>query len=67
MGAHGVEGHLESEYLSWGPTANAARDALGVMPLQQVRDVLYELITETSKGSERHWWDVTRDDSTGTP
>jgi hypothetical protein len=62
MGAQGVEGHLESEYLAWGPTAAAARQALGVMPLQQVRDVLYELIAERSPDNTRRWWDVMRDD-----
>ena len=67
MGAQGVEGHLESAYLAWGPTADAARTALGVMPLQQVRDVLFELIAEQSKGSERRWWDAMRDDREEAP
>lgn len=67
MGAQGVEGHLESDFLAWGPTADAARAALGVMPLVQVRDVLYELIAASSPRAERRWWDVLRDDSESTP
>jgi hypothetical protein len=67
MGAQGVEGHLESDYLAWGPTADAARKALGVMPLVQVRDILYELIAEKSPGNARRWWDVMRDDPEATP
>ncbi len=64
MGAQGVEGHLESEYLAWGPSADAARKALGVMPLLQVRDILNDLIAEKSDGTGegRRWWDVMRDE-----
>ncbi|MEP7346508.1 MAG: hypothetical protein ABI877_14650 [Gemmatimonadaceae bacterium] len=69
MGAQGVEGHLESEYLAWGPTPDAARQALGVMPLLQVRDILYDLIAEKSDGAGggRRWWDVMRDEGEETP
>ena len=62
MGAQGVEGHVESEYLAWGPTPDAARQALGVMPLLQVRDVLHDVIAEKAEGTGRRWWDVMRDE-----
>ena len=69
IGAQGVEGHLESEYLAWGASPDAARKALGIMPLLQVRDILHDLITqkagETSVG--RRWWDVMRNEGEDAP
>ncbi len=60
-GAQGVEGHLETPLLAYGPTAEAARVALGTMPLREVKAVLDDLIR--SKGtSGRKWWDAIRDD-----
>lgn len=61
MGTQGVDGHLESEYLAWRQSPDAARSALGVMPLAQVRDVLNELVVRRDDGSGRRWWDAMRD------
>lgn len=64
IGAQGVDGHLESDYLAWGETADAARDALGAWPLADVRALLEATIESLSGGPpERRWWDVMRDES----
>lgn len=64
VGAQGVEGHLETEYLAWGPTAAEASDALGRWPLAEVKDTLESLIREATGETERQrrWWDVMRED-----
>jgi hypothetical protein len=63
MGAQGIDGHLESDYLGWGDTAAAARDALGAWPLAEVRARLEERLAELSQQvTSRRWYDVMRDD-----
>lgn len=64
VGAQGVGGHLESEFLAWGPTAAQARHALGAMPLSDAQRVLDALIRPKDGGrAERRWWDVMRAES----
>ena len=63
IGASGVEGHLETDYLTRATTQTAAREALGAFPLQQVRDLLEQRISETAPAPARRWFDVMRDDS----
>lgn len=64
IGAQGVDGHLESDYLAWGATPEAARDALGAWPLADVRALLEATIESLAGGPpERRWWDVMRDES----
>jgi hypothetical protein len=64
MGAQGVEGHLESDYLAWGATDAEARAELGRMSLSDVRAELERLITGAAGGSvTRRWWDAMRDES----
>jgi hypothetical protein len=67
VGAQGVEGHLETDYLAWGPTVDAARNALGAMPLLQVRDVLYDMIAKQPGTSSRRWWDVMKSEGEEAP
>ena len=67
IGSQGVEGHLETEYLAWGPTPDVARKVLGTMPLLQVRAILYELIAKESPSSNRRWWDVMRAEGEDAP
>jgi len=63
LGQQGVEGHLESAYLAYGPTDAEARESLGLWQLADVRRVLEQRIRETSaEGSPRRWWDAMRDD-----
>lgn len=64
VGAQGVEGHLETEYLEFGETPVEARERLGAWRLEQVRDALESLIRDsTPEGDrQRRWWDVMRED-----
>lgn len=65
LGAQGVEGHLETDWLAWGDTAEEARDALGAWPLAEVRTVLEARLADAAASSPpaRRWWDVMRDDA----
>ena len=63
LGASGVEGHLETDYVARAATADAARAALGDLPLQEVRDLLELRITATAPPAARRWFDVRRDDT----
>jgi hypothetical protein len=63
IGASGVDGHLETDYLTRGTTASAARDALGAYSLQTVRALLEQRIAETAPAPARRWFDVMRDDT----
>jgi hypothetical protein len=62
IGASGVEGHLETDYVSRAPTSAAAVQALGALTLQQVRDLLESRIDDTAPPASRRWFDVMRDD-----
>jgi hypothetical protein len=62
LGASGVEGHLETDYLTRAATRDAARAALGAFTLQQVREQLEQRIAETAPRPSRRWFDVMRDD-----
>ena len=62
MGAQGIEGHLESDFLTYGETADDARAAVGRMRLDDVKRTLDALIRAQSGGtSSRKWWDAMRD------
>ena len=63
MGAQGVEGHLETDYLAYGPTEDAARDAIGQLTLAAVKRMLDDLIREQlANRPTRRWWDAMRDE-----
>ena len=62
MGQQGVEGHLETEFLTWGATAAEAQGALGAWPLNEVKRVLDERIIASSGDTARRWWDVMREE-----
>jgi hypothetical protein len=62
IGEAGVEGHLETDYLTRAASHDAARDTLGAFPLQQVRELLEQRIAETAPKPSRRWFDVMRDD-----
>ena len=63
VGSQGIEGHLETDFLAHGPTAEAARSAIGAMTLEEVRHILNELIRERSANRpSRRWWDAMRDE-----
>lgn len=63
IGAQGVDGHLESEYLAWGESPAAACEALGAWSLGDVRALLERSIATLSGGmGTRRWWDVMQDE-----
>lgn len=63
IGAQGIEGHLETDYLTYGPTEEAARASIGELTLDAVKRLLDELIRERSAHqSSRRWWDAMRDE-----
>jgi hypothetical protein len=63
MGAQGIEGHLETDYLAYGNTEEAARDAIGQLTLGAVKRMLDDLIREQlANRPTRRWWDAMRDE-----
>lgn len=63
VGAQGVEGHLETDFLAWGDDEAAARAALGAWSLADTRAALdARLRAEPRGGATRRWWDVMRDE-----
>lgn len=62
VGPQGIEGHIESPFLAWGETPEAARAALGALSLAATRATLESLIREQGGGSARRWWDVMREE-----
>ncbi len=61
IGASGVEGHLESDFLRWGASEAAARAEAEAMPLLEVKAVLDELVRRDYGGQPtRRWWDAMR-------
>ncbi|MBV6522189.1 MAG: hypothetical protein MNPFHGCM_02335 [Gemmatimonadaceae bacterium] len=67
VGAQGVEGHLETDYLAWGPTEDRARTNLGAMQLERVRELLAILSAGRTAAPTRRWWDVMRAEDEDTP
>ncbi len=63
VGASGVEGHLETDYIARAVSADAARAALARLTLQDVRERLEQRIEETAPPTARRWFDVMRDDT----
>lgn len=63
IGAQGIEGHLETDYLAYGASEDAARTAIGELTLAAVKQLLDDLIRERSAHqSSRRWWDAMRDE-----
>lgn len=57
-------GHLETDFLAHGDTADEARAPVAALPLARVRALLEELIRRRAAGTppERKWWDAMRDE-----
>ncbi|HXF25179.1 MAG TPA: hypothetical protein VN602_11695 [Gemmatimonadaceae bacterium] len=53
-------GHLETDYIAFGETEDAARTTLGAMRLSEAKRTLDDLITR-AQTPERPWYDVMRD------
>lgn len=62
IGAAGVEAHLETPYLAWGESAAAARERLGRLPLQDVRELLELRLAETAPAPDRPWYEAMHDE-----
>lgn len=70
IGEPGVEGHVESDFLSRGATEAEAREALDRMPLGEVKAVLDDLIRHRHRGllpgdrpaPARPWWEAMHDE-----
>ncbi len=62
VGAQKAEGHLETDFLAWGSTADEAERALGSMTLTDAQRALDALVAARDGGSTRRWWDVMRED-----
>ena len=62
VGAQKAEGHLETDFLAWGSTADEAERALGSMTLKDAQRALDALVAARDGGSTRRWWDVMRED-----
>lgn len=63
IGTQGIEGHLETDYLAYGATEDAAREAIGAMTLSEVKTVMERLIREQAASKPtRRWWDAMRDE-----
>ena len=56
-----VTGHLETPFLARGETPDEVRDAVGAMPLEEVKARLDTLLADRAPPPERPWWDVMRD------
>ena len=63
LGAQTPEGHLESDFLVRASTETDAMQALGALPLAEIKSLLDGLIDATLGGPpSRPWWDAMRDE-----
>lgn len=62
MGEAGIDAHLETDFLAFGETPEAARAAIGAMPLHAVKAKLDELVKSRGGSGDRKWWDAMRAD-----
>jgi hypothetical protein len=64
VGAASPAGHVESEFVAYGATPEAAVRSAGALPLDAVKQVLDQLIASAPGGSAaRRWWDAMRADT----
>lgn len=63
IGEQGVEGHLESEFIAFGATADAAAAQAQGTPLTECQRMLDALIAARDGAARgRRWYDVMRED-----
>lgn len=58
LGAQKIEGHLESEFLTFGDSREAAEELLGTMKLADAQVILDTLLRARDGESSRRWWSV---------
>src|SRR4029434_4555352 len=54
VGAQGIEGHLETDYLAYGATEDTARDAVGAMTLKDSKDAAAGHTFERARHAAAH-------------
>lgn len=62
VGAQKAEGHLETEFLTFGASAAEAEQRLRDMPLTEAQSRLDALILARDGATTRRWWDVMREE-----
>jgi hypothetical protein len=62
IGEPGVDTHLETDYLAFGFTQDAARDQVSALSLHAVKEHLDSLVNARHT-SGRKWWDAMREDT----
>jgi hypothetical protein len=66
IGAASPAGHVESEFVAYGVTADAAIRAAGALQLNAVKEILDRLIVAAPGGAPtRRWWDAMRAEDVG--
>ena len=66
VGAQAPEGHLETEYLVSGATAEEAAARAGALRLSDAKELLDQLIARERGGRPaRRWWDAMREEHDG--
>jgi hypothetical protein len=66
IGAQTPEGHLETDFLTYGTTEADARGRIGALPLAQVKHLLDNLIEQSNQERgrrQRSWYDAMHDDT----
>lgn len=65
VGAQGVEGHLESDFLVSGPSEQEAIEAARAVTLEAAQELLDTMVharQEENRVPGRRWWDVMREE-----
>lgn len=62
LGAQQVSGHVESEFLSWSATPEAAQAMVNALTLVEAQATLDALIATRDGEKSRRWWDAMRDE-----
>ena len=63
IGASGIEGHVETDFLAHGTTEAEARTRIGMLRLNEVKEVLEATLRAREAGAgHRRWWDAMRDE-----
>jgi hypothetical protein len=63
IGEAAVEGHVETDFLAHGATDAEARERIGSMKLNEVKQVLEAALrARESSGPRRRWWDAMGDE-----
>jgi hypothetical protein len=63
VGAQGVDGHVETDFLARGDDDAAARAALGAWSLADTRAALLGCLERSADtGGARRWWDVMKEE-----